>query len=128
MHDAAGGLPGHEGQAVVTRVAAQEPQPGRRPVGGPAHHLRRQPHRVTQLEAQHVAVEVQCLDVVTSGQHHVTQALLAGDELVAVRADDPAVFQRGAVKDLQASCPTGRRTVIISSTRRSASSAAVASL
>ncbi|WP_186296264.1 Kelch repeat-containing protein [Mycobacterium tilburgii] len=31
---AAGGLPGHEGQAVMPRVAAQKPQPSRRPVVG----------------------------------------------------------------------------------------------
>src|SRR6185312_1588682 len=32
VHDAARGLPRHEGQAVVTRIAAQEAQPRRRPI------------------------------------------------------------------------------------------------
>ena len=49
----------HERQAVVARVAAEEAQPRRLAVGGPADQLRRQPHRVAQPEAEHVAVEAQ---------------------------------------------------------------------
>jgi hypothetical protein len=101
VHDPAGRWQRQKGQAVVTRVAAEEAQPGRRPVRGPPHYLRRHPHRITQLEAEHVPVEVQRLIVVASGQHHVAQTLIAGDELVPVRADDPAVFQCGAMEDGQ---------------------------
>src|SRR6478609_5515185 len=36
MHDATWSLAGHEGQAVMTRVDAEEPQPRRRAIGGPA--------------------------------------------------------------------------------------------
>ena len=80
---------------------AEEAQPRRGAVGGPADQLRWQPHRVAQLEAEHVAVEVQRLRVVAGGQHHVAEALLLGDELVAVRADDAAVLERGAVEHLE---------------------------
>ena len=70
-------------------------------VGGPPDQLRGQPHRVAQLEAEHVAVEVQRLRVVAGGQHDVAEALLLGDELVAVRADDAAVLERDAVEHLE---------------------------
>ena len=94
---------------MVARVAAEEAQPGRRSVGGPAHELRRQPHRVTQREAEHIAVKVQSLGVVAGGQHHVAQALLPGDELVPVRADHAAVLQGRAVEDLQRVARRDRR-------------------
>ena len=70
-------------------------------VGGPSDQLRRQAHRVAQREAEHVAVEVQRLRVVAGGQHYVPESLFLGDELVAVRADDPTVLQRHPVEDLE---------------------------
>ena len=77
---------------MVARVAAEEPQPRGFGVGRAAEELRRQAHRVTQPEAQHVAVERQRLRVVACGQYDVAEALLAGDEPVSVRADHPAVL------------------------------------
>ncbi len=101
MDDAAGGFAGHERQAVVARVDAEEPEPDRRAVGGLADQLRWQPHGVPQLEAEDVAVEVQRLHVVAGGEHDVAEALLLGDERVAVRADDAPVLERRAVEDLE---------------------------
>ena len=90
-----------ERQAVVARIAAEEAQPRRRAVGRTSDHLRRQPHRVAQPEAEHVAVEAQRGFVVLRRQHDVAEALLAGDEAVPVRADDAAVLQRHTVERLE---------------------------
>src|SRR5258707_1028574 len=59
------------------------------------------PPGVAELEAQHVAVEVQRLHVVLRGQDDVAETLLLGDELVAVRADDAAVFEGCTVENLE---------------------------
>src|SRR6478672_11610846 len=102
MDDAAGRLARHERQAVMARVDPEEAQPSRRAVGGPADQLWWQPHRVAKPEAKDVAVKVQRLHVVASGQHHVAETLLLRDEFVPVRAGDATVLQRRAMKDLEA--------------------------
>ena len=101
MHDAAGGLTRHERKAVVARVHAEEPQPGRCTVGRPTDQLRWQAHRVAQEEAEHIPIEVQRIRVVFGGQHDVAEALLLGDELVAVRAHHTPVLESDAVEYLQ---------------------------
>ena len=72
------------------------------PVGRPAHQLRWQPHGVAQIETEYIAVEVQRLLVVAGGQHDMAEALVAGDELVAVWAHHAAVLEGGPVENLQA--------------------------
>ena len=67
---------------MVARVAAQEPQPHRRP-GLLADELPGHPHRVAQPEPEHVGVEAQRLHVVGDGHDDVAEPLLAGDERVA---------------------------------------------
>src|SRR3954447_9226036 len=101
MHDAAWSFAGHERQAVVTRVDSEESKPSRWAIGRPTDKLRRQSHRITQVEAQYVTVEVQRLGVVTGGEHNVSEALFFGDELVSVRADDATVLKSRAVEHLQ---------------------------
>ena len=86
---------------MVTRVAAEEPQPRWVAVRGPADHLRRQTHRIAKFESEYVAVEPQRRVVVIGGEHDVTEALLPRHEPVSVRADDPAMFESSAVEHLE---------------------------
>ncbi|SHX10704.1 Uncharacterised protein [Mycobacteroides abscessus subsp. abscessus] len=86
---------------MVARVAAVEAQPHRVAIGGAARELRRQPHRVTQPEAEHVLVERLRRGIVVAGEHDVAEALLGGDELVAVGADEPATQILDAVVNLE---------------------------
>ncbi len=86
---------------MVPGVATEEAQPRHLVALFAADDLRREAHRVTELESQDVPVEFERCLVVGAGEHHVAQTLLLGDEAMPVRADDAPVLQRGAVEDLQ---------------------------